>query len=106
MIAVPPVQLAKISGNIVENIINPQYLLILNINMPQFNLIVPVKVATVAAWFPTRWWENLGVKFSRVVTRQICFNVMEVIPTNYLKAMNVICVVYDECNWNGFERNG
>ena len=88
MIAVPPVQLAKISGNIVENIIN----------MPQFNLIVPVKVATVAAWFPTPWWENLSVKFSRVVTRQICFNVMEVIPTNYLKPMNVIRVVYDE--WN------
>lgn len=88
MIAVPPQQLKDIGGNIIENIINKE----------EFKLIVPIPVATVAAWFPNRWWENLLWNFTRVISRQICFNVMEIIPTPYIQKMNVIRVVYDE--WN------
>lgn len=90
MIAVPPGQIINIRGNLIENIIHKN----------EFNLIEPIPVATVAAWFPSKWWEKLPWNFTRVITRQICFNVMEIIPTPYINQINVIRVVYDE--WNCF----
>jgi hypothetical protein len=63
---------------------------------PQFHDLVGVKVATVAQWYPSPWWETAvpGKDVPRAWTTESCLNALE-IPTNqYAKSQNVMRSVY------------
>ena len=66
---------------------------------PEFQAILPVQVATVAAWWNERWWEKSAYhnrSASRAISQENCFNKMELIPVPYAVNQNGMRAVYDD----------
>ncbi len=90
VIAVPPVALANIGGNIPAAIRS----------QPQFKALIGVRVTTIAQWYDQPWWHGIKAKDGKVVWRAWttgnCINSVEIPQEPYAAAQNVIRVVYND----------
>jgi len=90
ILAVPPVGLNHIAGEVTERIKA----------QPQFQAIVGVSATIVNQWFDKPWWKNLRTKDGRAIWRAYttgsCINYVEIPPESYAAAQNVIRTVYND----------
>jgi len=94
VIAVPPTAIARIEGDVIDALMN----------QPQMKEILPVKVVTIANWWPTRWYENLtnpGADVGkenlwRAWSTEHCFNLIEMPLQPYAFDQMVTRSVYDD----------
>jgi len=91
IIAVPPVALPKIKGDVVESIISQS----------EFKSLVGIKVATVTQWFNKAWWKGIkrlsdNKTIWRAVTTDSCINSIEIPQEPYLIKAPAIRTVYSD----------
>ena len=90
IIAVPPVALAKIDGDIPVAIRAQS----------QFQALVGVRVTTIAQWYDQPWWRGIVAKNGKAVwrawTTESCINSVEIPQEPYAAAQNVIRSVYND----------
>jgi len=94
IIAVPPTGVMKMKGDVIDALKN----------QPQFQQILPIKVVTIAQWWPTRWWANLQNAGAdpgeeplwRAWSTEHCFNLIEMPLQQYAVDQMVTRSVYDD----------
>lgn len=108
VIAIPPLALDKLGGDVVEEIRA----------QPIYRDIVPVEVVTITQWWPEAWWAdivdpnlNTDNHVWRAWTTEHCLNFIEIPIEPYAAAANVTRSVYNddpECSefWKATAREG
>lgn len=94
VIAVPPVALEWITGDVVDDIKA----------QTEYQDIIGVKVVTITQWWPTAWWSNIvdpggtapDNQVWRAWTTENCINFIEIPLDPYSVAQNVTRTVYDD----------
>ena len=90
IIAVPPVALNRIGGDVPERIKTQQ----------QFQDIIGVKVTVINQWFDKPWWQSVrtsdGKGIWRAYTTGHCISYVEIPPEPYAAAQNAIRTVYND----------
>lgn len=91
IIAVPPVALPKIKGDVIDSIIKQS----------EFKSLIGIKVATVTQWFNKAWWKGIkrlsdNKTIWRAVTTDSCINSIEIPQEPYLINANAIRTVYSD----------
>lgn len=90
VIALPPVALEKLQGEVVESIRA----------QPEFQALVGVRVTTITQWYDQPWWRGIitpnGRHVWRAWTTGHCINSVEIPLEEYASAQNAIRVVYND----------
>lgn len=90
VIAVPPVALDHIEGDVVEEIRE----------QPEYQSIIAVRVATVTQWWNERWWDAIDASLDNQVwrawTTEHCVNFVEIPLGAYGRDQMVTRSVYDD----------
>jgi glycine/D-amino acid oxidase-like deaminating enzyme len=93
VVAVPPVALDFMSGDVVDRLKA----------LPQLQAIIAVRVVTITQWWPSRWWAEIknpaaleDANVWRGWTTDHCVNFIEIPLEPYGVAQNVTRSVYDD----------
>ncbi len=90
VIALPPVALCQVQGEIVEKIRA----------QPEIQALVGVRVTTITQWYPEPWWRGIVTQDGRHVWRAWttghCINSVEIPLEEYAATQNAIRVVYND----------